>query len=203
MGIYNLFPTPILHESKIISNSLLESLQKQVRKTKSYNNEVGSTLIHTQHDQFDNPELEKILLSYICEFGYQFFGERKNWIITSIWGNIMKQGGYQHRHCHSNSFVSGILYLKLPPGSSFTRFHRREFGGDTFTFSNEGGDITEYNNMSVDLNGINEGDLVLFPSYIIHDVPINKSKSDRITVAFNAVPESLQNSGYRIGFTKI
>jgi len=203
MGIYNLFPTPILHESKIVSNSLLIRLQKQVKKTKTFHNEIGNTLLHTNHDLFLNKELENILEPYISEFGYQLFGEKKKWIITSIWGNIMKEGGYQHRHCHSNSFISGILYLSLPLGSSLTRFHRREFGGDTFTFSNESGEITEYNNLTVDLNGIKEGDLVLFPSYIIHDVPINKSKSDRITIAFNAVPDTLQNSGYRIGFTRV
>jgi ectoine hydroxylase-related dioxygenase (phytanoyl-CoA dioxygenase family) len=43
------------------------------------------------------------------------------------------------------------------------------------------------------------GDLVLFPSYLYHEVPRNQGEQ-RITVAFNAIPDSLDCWGYRINF---
>ena len=43
------------------------------------------------------------------------------------------------------------------------------------------------------------GDLVLFPSYLYHEVPKNQGEQ-RITVAFNAIPDSLDCWGYRISF---
>jgi ectoine hydroxylase-related dioxygenase (phytanoyl-CoA dioxygenase family) len=44
------------------------------------------------------------------------------------------------------------------------------------------------------------GDLVLFPSYLYHEVPRNQG-DQRITIAFNAIPDSLDCWGYRINFT--
>jgi ectoine hydroxylase-related dioxygenase (phytanoyl-CoA dioxygenase family) len=44
------------------------------------------------------------------------------------------------------------------------------------------------------------GDVVFFPSYLMHAVPGNPGDR-RITLAFNAIPRSLDSWGYRIGFT--
>ena len=43
------------------------------------------------------------------------------------------------------------------------------------------------------------GDLVLFPSYLYHEVPRNQGEQ-RITIAFNAIPDRLDCWGYRINF---
>ena len=45
---------------------------------------------------------------------------------------------------------------------------------------------------------ISAGDLVLFPSYLLHEVPANQGEQ-RISIAFNAIPERLENFGYGIG----
>jgi ectoine hydroxylase-related dioxygenase (phytanoyl-CoA dioxygenase family) len=43
------------------------------------------------------------------------------------------------------------------------------------------------------------GDVVLFPSYLMHAVPTNPG-GRRITMAFNAIPTHLDSWGYRISF---
>ena len=43
------------------------------------------------------------------------------------------------------------------------------------------------------------GDLVLFPSYLMHAVPPNPGER-RITLAFNAIPSRLDSWGYKISF---
>lgn len=196
MPLYSIFPTPVLHESGRISDSLLSHIESKILSNKTYSNQSGETLQHTREIKL--PSLNEILLPFIEDLGYELFGEHKRWFISQMWGNIMSKGGYQHRHSHSNSFISGVVYIKLPEGSSTTRFHRREVG-DHFHFSNSG-KITEYNNQSIELGGIVEGDILLFPSYLIHDVPTNNSIENRITIAFNALPKELNQQGYVIRF---
>jgi len=44
------------------------------------------------------------------------------------------------------------------------------------------------------------GDLVLFPSYMMHAVPPNQG-GRRITLSFNAIPGGLDSWGYAIKFS--
>jgi hypothetical protein len=42
--------------------------------------------------------------------------------------------------------------------------------------------------------------MVLFPSYLLHEVPPNPGER-RITLAFNAIPAAVDSWGYKIAFT--
>ena len=42
--------------------------------------------------------------------------------------------------------------------------------------------------------------MILFPSYLLHEVPRNQG-DQRITLAFNAIPDRLDSWGYTIGLT--
>ena len=44
------------------------------------------------------------------------------------------------------------------------------------------------------------GDLVLFPSYLMHAVPPNAG-ARRVSLAFNAIPMRLDSWGYTVGFS--
>lgn len=198
MAIYSIFPTPVLHESGVVPRHLLLEIENKIVSNQKYSNEFGDSLQHTNNLKI--PALNKILYPLIDNLGYELFGQSKKWFISQMWGNIMTKGGYQHRHSHSNSFISGVVYIKLPEGSPITRFHKRE-SSDGFHFSNSG-EMTEYNSQSIEMGGVVEGDVVLFPSYLIHDVPQNQSEGQRITVAFNAIPDKLDQQGYSIKFSQ-
>jgi hypothetical protein len=45
------------------------------------------------------------------------------------------------------------------------------------------------------------GDVVLYPSYLLHEVPPNQGER-RMTLALNAIPDRLDSWGYRISFGK-
>jgi hypothetical protein len=45
------------------------------------------------------------------------------------------------------------------------------------------------------------GDLVLFPSYLLHEVPTNTGDR-RITLAFNAIPNRLESWGYTLSLSR-
>jgi hypothetical protein len=44
------------------------------------------------------------------------------------------------------------------------------------------------------------GDLLLFPSYLLHEVPANEG-APRVSLSFNAIPNRLTSWGYRIHFS--
>jgi ectoine hydroxylase-related dioxygenase (phytanoyl-CoA dioxygenase family) len=80
------------------------------------------------------------------------------------------------------------VFVRPPGGSDFSfRHHTRSAAMGPF---NAGKYV---------LPEAEPGDLVLFPSYLYHEVPRNQGEQ-RITVSFNAIPDSLDCWGYRINF---
>jgi tetratricopeptide (TPR) repeat protein len=101
------------------------------------------------------------------------------------WGNIHKGEGYEFPHFHSDGWISGVYYPKLPaileqenPG----REGWLEFGTprDDLTFQN-----TNWKTKAVKPE---VGLLVLFPSYMWHRTIPYTGGDERVSIAFDAVP---------------
>ena len=103
-------------------------------------------------------------------------------------------------HNHANSFVSGVVYLTPTHQASQTVFMKPP-GGTDFVFKNEHANITPtpFNADRWVSPAPSPGDLVLFPSYVMHAVPPNQGER-RITLSFNAIPSGLDSWGYAINF---
>jgi hypothetical protein len=112
----------------------------------------------------------------------------------------MEQGGAQKMHNHANSFVSGVIYLTETDRSAATVFHR-QVGQSTFHMQNENSrcEIGPFNSPIFRMPPVAPGDMVLFPSYVMHEVPPNQGPA-RMTAAFNALPERLDSWGYSLQF---
>ena len=74
-------------------------------------------------------------------------------------------------------------------------------GGSDFLFRNDHRGTTpgEYNADKWVSPAPRPGDMVLFPSYLLHAVPPNQGER-RITLSFNAIPVRLDSWGYTISF---
>ena len=74
-------------------------------------------------------------------------------------------------------------------------------GGAEFVFKNEHANIapTPFNADRWTVPQTAPGDLVLFPSFLMHAVPTNPGPR-RITMALNAIPTQLDSWGYKITF---
>ncbi|MBK8174427.1 MAG: hypothetical protein IPK66_03840 [Rhodospirillales bacterium] len=129
------------------------------------------------------------------------FGETLPWSIRGMWVNVLDTGGHQAPHIHANSFISVVAYLTRPHPSTLTVFLRR-LGGSEFVFSNhnKNASINPFNGEKWIVPTIDPGDVILFPSYLLHQVPTNRGER-RITIAFNAVPSRLDNWGYKVRFS--
>jgi hypothetical protein len=203
--ILRLFPIPFLRAKQTLEPQLVTDLAEHLIKRATRNNTSSKNLAHTEMlKPGDSPLLEEVatrVTPKLVEFGVCLFGERLSWSIKEIWANVLDQGGRQAMHNHANSFASGIVYLTRSHPSSQTVFMRAP-GGVDFVFKNDHQGMRP-NEFCADKwvsPAPEPGDMVLFPSYLMHAVPPNQGQR-RITLSFNAIPSALQSWDYAIRFS--
>ena len=103
--------------------------------------------------------------------------------LEDLWINILPEGGTHASHIHPHSVISGTTYVSMPDGASALKLEdprhammmahpprtkdcRRELR--TFVYE-----------------APNVGDVLLWESFIRHEVPMNMAEEDRISVSFN------------------
>ena len=202
--VIGLFPTPFLRLPSTLPRALVDGLVDHFSARALQDNNASGQLSHTALLQpGDSPLLVQtatLLTPHLAEFGAMLFGEALGWSIKEMWVNVLDTGGRQAMHNHANSFISGVLYLTPTHPDARTVFMKSP-GGHDFAFKNDhAGVVTGPYNADKWISPQPEpGDLVLFPSYLMHAVPPNPG-SRRITMAFNAIPTRLDSWGYKIGF---
>lgn len=202
--IIGLFPTPFLRAPEAIPRALAHGLVEHFSRAAGQSNSSSPNLSHTALLQpSDNPalvEVAALVTPLLAEFGTLLFGERLGWSIKEMWVNVLDTGGRQAMHNHANSFISGVVYLTPMHDDARTVFMKSP-GGVDFAFRNDHAGVatTTYNADKWISPSPEPGDVVLFPSYLMHAVPMNPG-ARRITLAFNAIPTHLDSWGYRISF---
>jgi hypothetical protein len=90
-----------------------------------------------------------------------------------VWASVHANGSYHRSHYHKNSMVSGVFYVRTPPGSGDIVFHDPRGSLPPFGKSLH---ITPQ-----------VGDLVLFPGWLTHEVepPSVVTTQPRISISFN------------------
>lgn len=199
-----LFPIPLLRCSGVLPEALTNELANSIRDNRFEKNLRSDQLFHTDvADPETNPRfraLAELAAPKMEDFGFLMFGERFKWTVKEMWTNVLEAGGSQAMHAHANSFISGVFYLTPSHPSCRTVFIRAPGGTDfSFRHHTRTAQLGPFSAGKYVLPEANPGDMVLFPSYLYHEVPRNPGEQ-RITVAFNAIPDSLDCWGYRIRF---
>lgn len=203
--ILGIFPTPIMIARGAAPAGLVAALRAQFEEDAARGPNVRSTLLtHTPVAAPRSHENYKAALAHVMprlsEYGEALLGERLAWAVKEIWINRMERGGAQKIHNHANSFVSGVIYLTEVDPQAGTVFHRNA-GTGTFVMANENKRcrMGPFNAPIFRMPAVEPGDMVLFPSYVMHEVPPNPG-APRMTAAFNALPERLDSWGYTLSF---
>ncbi len=203
--IIGLFPTPFMRVPGALERALVDGLIKHFSAQAQQANNSSANLVHTTMlEPSDSPLLvtaATAITPLLTQFGALLFGERLPWALKEMWVNVLDTGGRQAMHNHANSFISGVAYLTPTHPDARTVFMKSP-GGVDFSFKNDhAGVITGPFNAEKWISPQPEpGDVVLFPSYLMHAVPPNPG-ARRITLAFNAIPARLDSWGYRISFS--
>lgn len=200
--VIGLFPTPFLRAPATLPGPLVQRLVASFTSLAVQGNN-GST--HLSHTRMLRPQDDPLLIEAtaligpkLVDFGKLLFGGRLDWSIKELWVNVLDSGGRQAMHNHANSFVSGVVYLTPTHESSCTVFMKSP-GGTDFIFRNDHAGVAggEFNSDQWISPQPDPGDLVLFPSYLMHAVPPNAG-GRRVTLSFNAIPARLESWGYVI-----
>ncbi|WP_457446301.1 TIGR02466 family protein [Roseateles sp. P5_E4] len=202
--VIGLFPVPLLRAPGVLPVPLVNALIDHFSTRALQANNSSGALSHTQMLQpGDSPLLVQaaaLITPKIAEFGRHLFGETLGWAIKEMWVNVLDTGGRQAMHNHANSFASGVVYLTETHDSARTVFMKSP-GGHDFALKNDHAGVTAgpYNAEKWVGPAPSPGDMVLFPSYLMHAVPPNAG-GRRISLAFNAIPTRLESWGYTLSF---
>jgi hypothetical protein len=202
--VIGLFPTPWMRVPAALDRRLVDGLVEHFARRATTDNNASPGLSHTRMLQpADSPllvEAAAAVTPKLVEFGALLFGERIGWSIKELWVNVLDTGGRQAMHNHANSFISGVLYLTPVHRDARTVFMKSP-GGHDFAFRNDhaGTSTTPYSADKWISPDPMPGDMVLFPSYLMHAVPPNPG-GRRITMALNAIPTRLDSWGYKVSF---
>lgn len=202
--VIGLFPTPFMRVPGALERTLVAGLVEHFSAQARQMNNSSTNLAHTSMlKPSDSPLLvtaATTITPLLSEFGALMFGERLPWSLKEMWVNLLDTGGRQAMHNHANSFISGVAYLTPTHPDSRTVFMKAP-GGTEFSFKNDHAGVVTgpYNSEKWISPQPEPGDIVLFPSYLMHAVPPNPGER-RITLAFNAIPARLDSWGYSIGF---
>ena len=203
--IVGLFPIPLMRVPGALPPALVAGLAAHFSAQAVQDNNSSAKLSHTRMLQpGDSPLLvdtARAVTPRLAEFGTALFGEAIGWSLKEMWVNVLDTGGHQAMHNHANSFISGVVYLTPTHESARTVFMKSP-GGVDFTFKNDhaGVAVGPYNAEKWISPSPEPGDMVLFPSYLMHAVPPNAG-GQRISLAFNAIPQRLESWGYTVRFS--
>jgi hypothetical protein len=202
--VHGLFPNPFMRAPGVLPGELVSGLIQHFSAMVDRTNNSSPSLTHTSLLQpSDSPlliEAAQRITPLLSEFGALLFGERLGWSLKEMWVNVLDAGGRQAMHNHANSFISGVVYLTHTHPEARTVFMKSP-GGTDFAFKNDHAGVTAgpYSADKWISPQPTPGDVVLFPSYLLHAVPPNPGER-RITLAFNAIPTHLDSWGYKICF---
>ena len=104
--------------------------------------------------------------------------------IRNLWAGINKKNNFNFTHCHPNTWLSGVYYVKVEHGVDSGQICFRDpIVQRTFTsykFNSRGEWLC---------NPVREGTLLIFPAYLEHKVFPNTLDSDRVVLSFNIQPK--------------
>lgn len=118
--------------------------------------------------------------------------------ITQSWLNYTKKGQFMHKHNHTNSFLSGVLYVHADVASDRIIFHDQRYQQIVVP-------ANEYDGMNSDSwwFPVKTGDIFIFPSHATHSVAPVTTDDVRISLAFNTFIDGIIGCGKRLTELKL
>jgi uncharacterized protein (TIGR02466 family) len=103
--------------------------------------------------------------------------------MTDCWANVMPAGVVHSLHLHPTSFISGTYYVEVPKGAGALKFEDPRLASHMATPPRRADAPQAFHSfVSVPAKA---GDLVLFESWLRHEVPPARFSGERISISFN------------------
>lgn len=196
--MYSLFPTPVLRVPATLQNYdpvqlEIKAAWERIQKEKDYSStsylykDADIRLENKTYDFIDKyncVNLKNRIIQaaeeYIAYTGWKgvFEGEQQV-AIKNSWINVADKDGFHDVHCHPGYAISGSYYFRV----------NEEQGAITFNNPNPMMFACEFPGGRMCPQRIDivpdDGDIILFPSWLVHSTRKNTTTEQRIGVAFN------------------
>ncbi len=115
--------------------------------------------------------------------------DRINLGITASWLNKLKPQDHLTLHNHRNSHLSGVLYIRCLPNDNIQFTNRHLMFNQPLELPKKKKNQFNVEGVTVD---IKEGDFIIFPSLLLHQVGVNETENkERISLALDTFPAHL------------
>ena len=178
--LLQIFATPITVTK--YEGSLTEELKYidtlEYIKQKGNGNFQSKDTYLLKHEQLKN--IKDFINECINKFTKNIYQSDQKLVVTQCWINKNPKDSSHHEHCHPNSIISGVFYFKQNPKLPPIKFSKTlQY---SMTLHTE-----KYNNLNSGTFYLpcTDRELILFPSNLVHSVPINKGDEERISMSFN------------------
>ncbi len=180
-----------------LSKVTFEKFDGQTKlRTEKFNN----ILLHPEFEEVKAwiQEMAEDFLTHVLQIEYEEF------FFTESWINISGKGGYQKVHNHSNSIISGTLYLKSEKGHPPLEFKKQKMEFEPFISLTEHYEKGNPNTASTLGFPCTEDSMIIFNSHLYHGHEANKLESERVGLSWNGLVNFVEKDKdlYRIRFVK-
>jgi uncharacterized protein (TIGR02466 family) len=130
-------------------------------------------------------ELEKALDAHVRRFAQSlaFDLRGRRLAMTDCWVNLMQRGATHGMHLHPHSAISGTFYVATPKGSPGLKLEDPRI--DRMMAAPPRRASASAESRSWVVIPARAGSLVLFESWLRHEVPASRARGERISISFN------------------
>jgi len=130
-------------------------------------------------------DLKKVLNKHVAAFAedLEFDLDGRKLKLEDLWINILPEGGTHSSHIHPHSVISGTTYVAMPDGASALRLEDPRSARMMASPTRKKDARQELRQFIYVTPKV--GDVLLWESWLRHEVPMNGAQEDRISVSFN------------------
>jgi len=192
--VLELFPTPVfasqipLEFSKVVPWLFKQEMLSEEVDSPNYGERSKNSYIL---DEPESKDLKNYILGLVNQYGKMLGYEYDSYRFGQSWVSYKHPGQHHTMHSHPNSLISGVFYFGEPTDKTpAIKFHKLEGGFNVSYLSPKFvKDKRELKYAQKEFSiEFTPGLLLLFPSYLHHSVPLNKTDKTRCSLAFNIVP---------------
>ena len=174
--------------------------ERFVEQTKLRSEKFNNIILHPEFKEVKEwiQECAEDFLDNVLQIEYEEFFFSESWV------NISGKGGYQKIHNHSNSIISGTLYLKSQEGHPPLEFKRQKMEYEPFISL-----IDHYKKVTINTTEFlafpcTQDTMLVFNSHLYHGHDASQVESERIGLAWNGLINFVEKDTdlYRIRFVK-
>ena len=186
--VFNFFPTPLFY-----NNIDIDVDTKEFLLNSSFKRTGGGTSNWTKSNYILDDEVCKGFVDKLF-FQLKLFvnnylhtdDRHFEWYITNSWVLKHEPNDYNPAHAHANSLITGVYYLEVPEHSGDITFWKPDGLTNIFHVSTN----IPYKEYTPTNCGRwtftpREGDILLFPSHLIHSISANETNKQRYSLSIN------------------